>query len=66
MGNENSCKRIVGTRSGSRTGEIIYATEDGRTWTNQYQPYNTQATGVDSRSYGYVHNGYMCPRPDDH
>lgn len=63
MGGRESCKRIVSTKPGHRTGETVYVTEDGRRWTSEVsRPINglTGGTGV---AYGYVHGDRMCDHP---
>ena len=62
---EEDCPRIIRTRPGAQTGETVYVTEDGRTWTTHFLPTNTQATGVTGVTTGYVNGDRMCPWPGD-
>jgi hypothetical protein len=51
------------------TGETIYTTADGRTWTTEPQwgaVSSTQATTVADPARGYLRNGKVCPSPGAH
>ena len=63
MSSSECCVRIVRTKAGQRTGETIYVTEDGRTWTNEIPLPNHQRTGIGHQTFGFVHGDHMCSHP---
>ena len=60
MGDGESCVRIVEVKSGQRTGETIYVTEDGRRWTSEVPGDISQLTGGGGQVLGYVRGDRMC------
>ena len=61
---EEDCPRIVRTQPGAQTGETVYTTEDGVSWSTHSMPTtNTQATYSTGVIRGYANGDRVCPWP---
>lgn len=53
------CLDIVRTYPGSRTGDTIYVTEDGRHWVSE--PYRVSTSATTGEERARLRNGRVCP-----